>query len=315
MADLLDSTDDAASYAENIQSEMAELLNDTVSWKSFPANVAAGLEAQWKIQQSWITTNVGQVEILLQLLGNGGNEIGIQIAQQHQWTRGTIFINSTNAFDYPVINPDYFGVGYDIDILAQGAAFTRRLAQASPLSTVLLSEKTPGATVTGDALNTYAKQACGTEYHPLGTCSMMPKAQGGVVDTNLIVYGTGNIRVVDCSIMPMQQTAHLMATGYGIAEKAAEIIKSKYTLLAQQKSTSTSSSMSATSGGRASGAAASTGAAGLADAAGSSGKTGLSSAATIGVGVGAGVGGALLLGAIVSAGSLPSFRMSKPPLP
>lgn len=33
--------------------------------------------------------------------------------------------------------------------------------------------------------------------HPIGTCSMMPKKQAGVVDAQLKVYGTENLRVVD----------------------------------------------------------------------------------------------------------------------
>jgi choline dehydrogenase len=298
MADLLDSPQEATNYAATIQRDMAQLLKDTVEWKAFPTNVAAGLADQWKVQQTMIDSNVGQIEVLMQLLGNGGNEIGIQLCQQHQWSRGTLFITSTNPFDSPAINPDYFGVGYDIDILNNAVAFARRLAKAGPLANVLLSEKTPGAGVTGEALNDYLKRTAVTEYHPMGTCSMMPRDKGGVVDTNLVVYGTSNIRVIDCSIMPLQISAHLMATGYGIAEKGAEIIQSKYTLQAQQVSSSSSSAGgSATGAASSAGASATPGAAGLNGAnAGSTTKSGLSQAAVIGIGV----GGAALLAALVS---------------
>jgi len=44
---------------------------------------------------------------------------------------------------------------------------------------------------------------------------MLPRDSGGVVDTNLVVYGTKNVRVVDASIMPLQVSAHLMAPAYG----------------------------------------------------------------------------------------------------
>lgn len=47
----------------------------------------------------------------------------------------------------------------------------------------------------------------------------------GVVNAQLIVYDTTNVRVVDASILPMQLSAHLQSTLYGVAEKAADLIK------------------------------------------------------------------------------------------
>jgi choline dehydrogenase-like flavoprotein len=47
----------------------------------------------------------------------------------------------------------------------------------------------------------------------------------GVVDAQLLVYNTTNLRVVDASILPMQISAHLQSTLYGVAEKAADLIK------------------------------------------------------------------------------------------
>lgn len=54
---------------------------------------------------------------------------------------------------------------------------------------------------------------------------MMPRDLGGVVDERLRVYGTGNVRVVDASVMPFQLSGHPTSTLYAIAEKAADMIK------------------------------------------------------------------------------------------
>lgn len=54
---------------------------------------------------------------------------------------------------------------------------------------------------------------------------MLPQEQNGVVDANLKIYGTSNIRVADASIIPFEIGAHTLATVYGNALRAVEIFK------------------------------------------------------------------------------------------
>ncbi|TDL21395.1 hypothetical protein BD410DRAFT_724488, partial [Rickenella mellea] len=61
--------------------------------------------------------------------------------------------------------------------------------------------------------------------HLIGTCVMMRRSLGGVVDATLKVCDTKNLRVVNASVLPIQISAHLSSPLYGIAEKAADIIK------------------------------------------------------------------------------------------
>jgi len=59
--------------------------------------------------------------------------------------------------------------------------------------------------------------------HPVGTAAIAPKALGGVVDSNLLVYGTKNLRVADASTFPMQISAHAQTTTYAIGEKVCDL--------------------------------------------------------------------------------------------
>lgn len=64
-----------------------------------------------------------------------------------------------------------------------------------------------------------------SNFHPVATAAMMPREIGGVVDENLKVYGTGNVRVIDASVLPFQVCGHLVSTLYAVAERAADLIK------------------------------------------------------------------------------------------
>ena len=66
-----------------------------------------------------------------------------------------------------------------------------------------------------------------TFAHPSGGCSMMPEELGGCVSKELLLYGVEQLSVVDASIIPLILAAHLQATTYAIAEKAADITKSR----------------------------------------------------------------------------------------
>ncbi|TFK99381.1 hypothetical protein BDV98DRAFT_595059 [Pterulicium gracile] len=63
-----------------------------------------------------------------------------------------------------------------------------------------------------------------TTWHSMSTCAMKPRAQGGVVDANLNVYGTKGLKVADLSICPSNVGANTASTAGLIGEKAAFII-------------------------------------------------------------------------------------------
>ncbi|KAL7415432.1 hypothetical protein BDY24DRAFT_369258 [Mrakia frigida] len=246
MADL---STDFTTFAATATSALAANVEAMTGYQTLPANVALGLADQYTIQNSWLSTDVGQLEILFSAL-SGGTNIAIKCALQHPYSRGTIMINSTDAFNAPVINPGYLGLGYDVEILKAGIAFIRKLGATAPMNTIALTEQAPSAGLVDDELTTWIGTSGGTDYHPLGTASMLPQDKGGVVDTKLVVYGTTNVRVVDASVIPLQMSSHTMSACYAISEKVADIIKAKYAAVAETPSSSSAAASGTTTTGQ-----------------------------------------------------------------
>ena len=75
-----------------------------------------------------------------------------------------------------------------------------------------------------DHVKDIVKDRLYTCFHPAGSCAMLPREIGGVVDSELKVYGTKNLRVVDASIFPLEPSGNIQATVYAVAERAADLI-------------------------------------------------------------------------------------------
>lgn len=150
----------------------------------------------------------------------------VSLSQAHPFSRGYIEINSNNPFDYPTIDFRYFSHPLDWNVTIVGFRFARKIIQA-PVSLALQPQEfTPGAAVQtdGDWMN-FIRGRWSTMYHPSCSNPMQPRELGGVVDPELKVYGTANVRVIDASIFPLIPGTHLQATVYAVAEKGADIIK------------------------------------------------------------------------------------------
>ncbi|KAF8917627.1 GMC oxidoreductase [Mucidula mucida] len=198
--------------------------------------VKQGYRSMYSQAVDLLSTEVGHIELLLALTGDGA--VGIQAGLQHPFSPGHLYINSSSVFDYPVIDPGYLSHSADLTVLREGAKLARTLGQTEPLSQFLGTETTP-------VLPLVEEQRT-TEYHPRGSCSMLPQSQGGVVNGKLQVYGTTNVRVADSSIFPIDMSCHLEAPTIGVAEKAAEIIRTQYNVVKSGSSTSTSDGSSNT---------------------------------------------------------------------
>ncbi|KAL0765329.1 hypothetical protein CaCOL14_012078 [Colletotrichum acutatum] len=151
-----------------------------------------------------------------------GKFITIFSTVMHALSRGNVHIDPTSPTGKPVIDPKFLSNEHDIKAAVEGAKFARKIAEAGPLKAVWEVETEPGPDVlTDDQFRDFAVNTVTSFYHPVGTCSLLPKAEGGVVDADLRVYGTQNLRVVDNSIVPIIVSGHIQTAAYGVAEVAA----------------------------------------------------------------------------------------------
>ncbi|KAI9618188.1 hypothetical protein H4Q26_012536 [Puccinia striiformis f. sp. tritici PST-130] len=140
-------------------------------------------------------------------------------------SRGSSHIKSQDPSVAPLIDPQFVMHPFDAWLMVQGAKYARKIMRQDAYKDIIIDEQYPGPSVqTDEEWEESIRSRISTSYHPSGTCSMLPQSESGVVDSQLKVYGTRNLRVVDASILPIQLSGHPVMTVYAIAEKAAEMI-------------------------------------------------------------------------------------------
>ncbi|KAK7458036.1 hypothetical protein VKT23_009946 [Stygiomarasmius scandens] len=145
----------------------------------------------------------------------------------HPLSRGSVHISSSDPLANPLIDTGYLTNPLDVERLVAGVKLMRKITKTAPYSNGVDGIYDPPEDVFGndDKLVEWIREKVESFNHPIGTVPMLPRADGGVVDSSLKVYGTKNLRVADASIIPLQISAHIQHTVYAIAEKAADMIK------------------------------------------------------------------------------------------
>ncbi|KAK0707968.1 hypothetical protein B0H67DRAFT_603091 [Lasiosphaeris hirsuta] len=183
--------------------------------------VAAGYRAQ---MQSYATALRGNGTAFYNLVLSGGASNGI-IVDLHPLSRGTVNIDTADPQGRePLVDYRALSNPLDVAIMTDILRFTRRYYMNNTMTTQLGPvEMVPGAAVKTDAqFADYIEESLSpSEFHPVGTCAMMPRELGGVVDQDLRVYGVQNLRVVDASIIPTLPGANTCQTVYALAEKVS----------------------------------------------------------------------------------------------
>jgi len=145
----------------------------------------------------------------------------------HTLSCGTENINVTSPYDTePIVDYRTLSNPLDIELIVEMIRFKRHYHFNTSLSAFGPREIARGEAVMSDEglAESVRNGITPTEYHPSGTCAMLPKELGGVVDETLRVYGVEGLRVVDASVMPMLPCANTCQTVYALAEKVRALM-------------------------------------------------------------------------------------------
>src|SRR6185295_10843222 len=113
-----------------------------------------------------------------------------------------IRLRSNNAFDYPVVQPNYLQDEEDLRPFIDSIKLARELVQTQAFSGLLKDEYAPGIDQQSDSeLVDYIRAKMVTTWHFSCTCKMGVDPMA-VVDPQLRVHNLTGLRIVDASIMP-----------------------------------------------------------------------------------------------------------------
>ena len=143
-------------------------------------------------------------------------------------TAGEVTLRSSNPLDPPHINFRYFQESNDhvrdLDAVASGVEFVRRLTKDLRADAVITKEESPGDDVSGpEQLREFVRDnAWG--HHASCSCRIGRREDGGVLTPDFKVHGTQGLRVVDASVFPRIPGFFIACAVYMIGEKAADVI-------------------------------------------------------------------------------------------
>lgn len=178
------------------------------------------LVAGFTLQKSSLVERLGRENVAAYEIINN-NAGSLTVAVMHPFSRGAVYISSADPFEPPQIDPRWLSNPVDRQILVEAIRFNRQILATPSMRLLQAAQFVPPIDADEDAINQVINSGIRTEFHPSGTCAMLPLEQGGVVDPHLRVWGTNNLRVVDAGVFPMVPAAHLQAVVYGVAEKVS----------------------------------------------------------------------------------------------
>ena len=166
------------------------------------------------------------------LFGNSLYDQGLHILPTliHPKSRGSVTLSGPSIHDPPIIDVNFLDHPDDVRTVIEGMKFIQDLEKTDAFKKYglrmiqedfLCGNYEP---FSYSYFECYARELVTTCYHPVGTCAMGVNSNDSVVDHRLNVHGTGRLRVIDASIMPLIVGANTNAASIMIGEKGASMI-------------------------------------------------------------------------------------------
>jgi choline dehydrogenase len=139
-------------------------------------------------------------------------------------SRGQVRLRSANPADHPEVDLGWLNHPEDSRRLLQSLKYLRKVIATEPFASVIDEVFSPSNDLQSDeALLDYIHQTTESNYHPVGTCKMgLEEDPLSVVNADLQVKGVQNLRVFDCSMMPVIISANTNATAMAVADKGVD---------------------------------------------------------------------------------------------
>ncbi|KAJ4415220.1 hypothetical protein N0V82_007457 [Gnomoniopsis sp. IMI 355080] len=140
---------------------------------------------------------------------------------------GTVKLAGPDMLTLPEVNAGWLSNSADLDLAVQAVKRQRAIWDLLAVLGVADTEEAyPGSSVqTDEEIEAWIGESMTTVYHASGTCKMGKKTdETAVVDSNGIVFGFENLRVVDTSAMPFLTPGHPQSVAYAMAERVADLI-------------------------------------------------------------------------------------------
>jgi choline dehydrogenase len=153
--------------------------------------------------------------------------VDFEVALLQPSSRGRLMLATRNPADAPLIDPGYLYDPSDLERVLRGIAVARAIADSRACrATGVADELLPGTDGGHESLAAHVRDRADTAFHWVGTCRIGDDPLA-VVDSQLRVRGLDGLRVADASVMPSAVAGNANAAVIAIAERAAELIRTR----------------------------------------------------------------------------------------